>query len=144
MKVSGSQHIAAPIERVFAAVSDIARFPEVVPAVVDIEFVTEQRAGVGTRFDEIRSVKGFRSSTRLEVIESVPDACFVVSTTAFGSEWHTRFEVAPAGEHARLEMSMIAHTRGVVGRAFNRLIRRTMEKAVAEYLQHAKAYCESR
>jgi hypothetical protein len=41
--------IAAPADLVFGALSDIERFTDVADNVLAIEFLTEQRSGVGTR-----------------------------------------------------------------------------------------------
>ena len=44
-----SRTIAAPLDVVFRTVSDVKNFREAVPHIVDVEFVTEQQIGAGTR-----------------------------------------------------------------------------------------------
>ena len=69
--ISTTRQIDAPIEKVFAAVSDVRNFSEAVPHIVKVEFLTDQKTGVGTRFRETRLMGGKEASTELEVTEYV-------------------------------------------------------------------------
>ncbi len=46
--------IAAPPEKVFELVAHIDEFSKAVPHIIDVEFLSEQRTGVGTRFKSRR------------------------------------------------------------------------------------------
>ena len=61
-----SRLVDAPLERVFEVVSDIRNFSKAVPHIIDVQFLTEQTEGVGTRFRETRLLKGKEASTELE------------------------------------------------------------------------------
>ena len=50
-RVTVSRLIAAPADVVFRAVSDIERLPETSPDYLAVEFLSDTRSGVGTRFN---------------------------------------------------------------------------------------------
>ena len=58
-----SRTIDAPIERVFNAVADITEFSKALPHIVNVEFLTDSRLGVGTRFRETRLMRGKEAIT---------------------------------------------------------------------------------
>ncbi|MFT7665336.1 MAG: ribosome-associated toxin RatA of RatAB toxin-antitoxin module [Planctomycetota bacterium] len=41
--------IKAPIEKIFAVIADVEGFQTIVPEIVNVEFLSEQKSGVGTR-----------------------------------------------------------------------------------------------
>ena len=63
--------IHAPVDEVFRTVADIHNFATAVPEIVDVEFLSERRSGVGTRFRETREMGSRSASTVLEVTEYV-------------------------------------------------------------------------
>ena len=63
--------IDAPHARVFDAVANVENLPNVVPEVVEIELLSDDAPGVGTRFRETRMMNGKRTRTELEITESI-------------------------------------------------------------------------
>ena len=61
--------VQAPADRVFRTVSDIREFARAVPDVLGVEFLSEARTGVGTRFRETRRFGKREAATELEVTE---------------------------------------------------------------------------
>ncbi len=61
--------IEAPIDLVFRTVSEIENFSKAVPHIVNVEILTDQRKGVGTRFRETREMDGGQATTELDVTE---------------------------------------------------------------------------
>jgi ribosome-associated toxin RatA of RatAB toxin-antitoxin module len=53
---SVTRTIDAPIDVVFATVSDINNFSKAVPHITKVEFLSEQKTGVGARFEETREM----------------------------------------------------------------------------------------
>jgi hypothetical protein len=66
--------IGATVEQVWATVEDIATHIEWMADAESIDFVTEQRAGVGTEFDCRTRVGPFTTVDRMRVTEWVPGA----------------------------------------------------------------------
>ena len=66
-----SRAISAPVGNVFQAVAAIEQYPETFPSETTIEFVGEQREGVGTCFKETRLRSGRDGTSEVEVTEFV-------------------------------------------------------------------------
>jgi uncharacterized protein YndB with AHSA1/START domain len=96
--VTVSIEIAAPPEQVFDAVAHIESFQQVVEDIVNVEFVSEVRRGVGARFRETRTMKGRQATSTLEVTEYEPPSHVRLVSDEGGSVWDSVFRVAPKGE----------------------------------------------
>ncbi len=65
--------LAAPPRRVWADLEDISSHPEWMADAVGIRFLSEQRTGVGTRFECDTKVGPFRLTDVMEITEWVPE-----------------------------------------------------------------------
>ncbi len=135
--------IDAPVERVFAAVTDMGKFSEALPHVVEIEYLTERKTGVGTRFRETRLMGKRESITELEVTEHRPNEHVRMVTDSHGAVWDTVFSVAPRDTGTQLTLAMDARAYRLVPRIMNTLFRNMIAKAVAKDMECLKSYCES-
>lgn len=74
-----TRRIDAPIERVFDTVCDIGNFSQAIPDIVNVEFTSETRRGVGTRFKETRLmnplIKGMIKKAIEKDMDSVKSFC---------------------------------------------------------------------
>jgi uncharacterized membrane protein len=138
-----SRTIAAPVEAVFDCVAHIENFSHAVPDIASIEFLTQSRRGVGTRFRETRVMKGRQSTTELEVTEyDVPRRIRLVSDEG-GTIWDTVFTTAAVEGGTQLDMVMDARPHKVMAKFVNPFIGRMIAKAVEEDMNAVKVYCES-
>ena len=134
---------AAP-EAVFSTVSDISNFSEAVPHLVRVEFLTDQRVGVGARFRETRVMRGREATTELEVTEFVANERVRMVSDQGGTIWDTVFTVTPLGDGGgtRLDMVMDARPYRIMSRLMVTLIKGVVTKAIAADMDAVKAYCE--
>ena len=98
--------IEAPAGVVFRTVADIGHFSQAVPHIVKVEFLSELKSGVGTRFRETRLMNGREASTELEVTEHVENDHVRIVSDAGGAIWDTVFTVSPSGKGTELTMVM--------------------------------------
>lgn len=138
--------INAPVEAVFEAVANISKFTEAVPQIMRVDFLTESRGGVGTRFRETRKMRGREASTVLEVTEYVRNKHVRLVSDAGGTVWDSLFTVAPVGdgESTRLDLVMEARPYRLMARVFVPLMRGVVAKAVAEDMDAVKGWVEGR
>lgn len=137
-----TRRISAPIEHVFETVSDISNFRKAIPHITEVEFLTEQHVGVGTRFRETRLMKGRKASTELEVTEYVPaDRVRLVSDVG-GTVWDTVFTVRQEGDEVELQMVMEARAYKLLARLLNPMIKGMIRKAIEQDLDAVKVWCE--
>lgn len=135
--------IDAPVERVFRTIADIRHFSEAVPDIVGVEFLSETRTGVGTRFRETRKFGKREAANDLEVTEYVEDRRVRFVSDAGGTVWDTVFEVEAAGGGTTLEMAMDARPHTLLARLVTPLMKGVVRRAIAKDMDAVKAYCES-
>lgn len=136
--------IAAPVDLVFETISDVRNFRNAVPHITNIEFVTEQQVGVGTRFKETRMMKGSEQTVELEVAEFVENDRVRMISDAGGTIWDTLFTVAADGDNTTLEMEMEIKPHTFFARIITPFIRGMVVKGVEADMDAVKAYCEEK
>lgn len=138
-----SRVIDAPVEHVFDTVAHIENFSKAVPHITDVEFLSEQRRGVGTRFRETRVLRGRQASTELEVTEYVENERIRLVADEGGSIWDSTFTVTPDGEGTKLSLVMEARPHTLVARILNPLTKGIIRKSIEGDMDAVKAFCEA-
>ncbi len=142
-QTSVSINIQAPIEKVFAAISDIESFPIRAEAITEVEFLTEQRSGIGTQFRETRMLKGRESQTELEVTEFVENDRIRMVSDQGGTIWDTIFIVQQTESDTRLDMTMDAKPYKLMAKLMNPLIKGMIARFIQKDMDELKAWCET-
>ena len=141
-RIVAARRIDAPIGEVFHAVADIDNFALALPQIVNVEFLTPQKSGVGTRFIETRLMRGKEVRTQLEVTEYVQAERVRLVSDQGGTVWDTVFTVAEAGPQTELTMVMEARAHTWTARIVNPFISPYISRAVQADMDAVKAYCE--
>lgn len=141
-KITITRTIHAAVPAVFATVSDIRNFSKAIPDIVDVEFVTDQKTGAGTRFIETRDFKGRKVSTELEVTEYVKDEKVRIVSDSQGTVWDSVFFVENLNGECKLTLEMIAKPYKISARLMNLFLKRFIKKAISKDMDSVKTYCE--
>lgn len=144
IRTAVSRTIDAAPEMVFSIVSDISNYSKAVPHLVRVEFLTDQRVGVGARFRETRVMRSREATTEIEVTEFVANERVRMVSDEGGTIWDTVFTVNPLGDGrgTRLDMVMDARPYRILSRLMAPLIKGVVTKAIAADMDAVKAYCE--
>ena len=134
--------INAPVGRVFETVANIEGFSEAVPDIVGVEFLSEQRRGLGAKFKETRIMKGREVSSVLEVTEYIENERVRLVSDQGGTVWDSAFTLRPSGDQTLLELTMDARPYKLLARFVNLMIKPVLTKALASDMDAVKAYCE--
>ena len=134
--------IAAPVHTVFETVAQIEQFQAVIPQIMQVEFLTPSRSGVGTRFRESRAMGRRVVSTELEVTEYVADEHVRLVSDEGGTIWDTVFRVIPRGESTELTMTMDARPYRLLARIGVPLMKRFVRRAIERDMDAVKSHCE--
>jgi carbon monoxide dehydrogenase subunit G len=134
--------IAAPIEQVFETIANVESFKRAIPHIVDIEFLSETRSGVGTRFRETRLRKGNKATTDLEITECVANDRIRMVTDSHGTIWDSVFAVKEAPGGTELTLTMDANAHQVVAKLMNAIVMPAIRSAIEADLDSVKQYCE--
>lgn len=142
-RITVTRQVTAPVERVFDAVAHIENFKEAVPDIVGVEFLSDTKRGVGTRFRETRQMGKRTATVELEVTEYVANEHIRIVSDAGGTIWDTTFRVQAAGA-GRAELSMVMDDKAyrLLAKLMNPMIRPMVRKAVERDLDAVKTYCE--
>ena len=139
-----SRIIRAPATNVFETVADATDYTKAVPEIVEVEFLSDQRSGVGTRFRETRLMGRRQATTELEVTEYVANERIRMVSDAGGTVWDSLFTVTPVGDATRLDLVMEARPYRMLSRILVPLMKRAVAKAVAGDMDAVKAHLEAR
>lgn len=137
-----SKVIHAPPAFVFQTVADIMNFSEAVPEIKDVEFLSESRVGIGTKFRETRMMRGKEYKTVLEVTEYVNNDHVRMVADEGGTVWDSLFSVALRGESTQLNMRMDVRPYKLMSKIIAPLILGVVQRGVEENLDSIKVYCE--
>lgn len=143
--VATTRQIHAPRAHVFQCLARVEHFSQAVPHILSVEFLTDSRYGVGTRFRETREMNGREATTILEVTELVENDRVRMVSEAGGTTWDTLFTVTesdgspiPVTMHMRME----AIPRTLLAHLMVPLILGMVGKAVESDMDAVQAYCE--
>ncbi len=134
--------IDAPVGEVFDVVAHIDKFSLAVPAITDVEFLSEQRQGVGTRFRETRVMGRREATSELEVTEYEENARIRLVATEGGSTWDSLFTTVAEGSGTRLDFEMVATPHTLGARILNPLTKGIVARAIRGDLEAVKTHCE--
>ena len=133
---------AAP-ETVFDTVAHIDTFSKALPHITNVEYLTDQTRGVGTRFRETRLFGKREGKTELEVTEYEPPSKVRLVSDAGGTVWDTVFMVSASDDGTRLAMNMDARPHTFVARLITPLTSRVVRRALERDMDAVKEYCET-
>lgn len=137
-----TRQIAAPVDAVFATIASIEEFKKAIPHITEVEFLSEQRTGVGTRFRETRLMGKREASTVLEVTEYVENDRVRMVADSHGTIWDTVFTVEPGRAGTQLVMHMETRSHKLLAKLTTKLLRGMIAKAIEKDLNEVKRYCE--
>lgn len=136
--------VRAPVDCVFSTLARIENFSKAVPGITDIEFLTDQQYGVGTRFRETRVMNGREAKAVLEVVELDENRMIRLVSDEGGAVWDTVFQVEPAGDDGtRMIMNMDARPHTFMARLITPMIINMVGKFVQADMDSVTQYCES-
>ncbi|HEX2473234.1 MAG TPA: SRPBCC family protein [Lacipirellulaceae bacterium] len=95
-----AKRVAAPIDTVFDAASDIEHAAEHIRGIEKIELLTPGPIGLGTRWRETRKMMGHEATETLEFTAFDRPRSYTIGCLSCGSYFETTFRFAPAASNA--------------------------------------------
>jgi len=95
-RVTVSEQIAAPVEKVFAVFTDIERASEHVSGIKDVKMLTPGSFSLGTRWRETREVLGHPDTAEMEVTSFEKDRTYTITHHKLGARIDTMFSFEPS------------------------------------------------
>jgi len=135
--------IDAPVELVFKTIADINEFSKAIPDIVKVEFLSDAKSGVGTRFRETRIMKGKEAATELEVTEYEDNQRIRIVADTGGTIWDSVFTVAENNGGTELTLVMEARPHTLIAKLTTPLISGMVKKAIENDMNAVKNFCEN-
>jgi len=132
----------APIDFVFATISNPQSFSKVSEDVVRIEMLSDTTSGVGTRFRETRKMGKREATTDLEITECVENEHVRFVSDAGGAIWDTIYTVSTVDDQTRMEVVMDARPYKLMARIMIPFIKGMVGKFMAKDMDAVTAYCD--
>jgi len=140
--VTTTRTIQAPLEKVFQTLADVRNFKNAVTGITNVEFLTEQQSGVGTRFRETREMKGKEHTVELEVTELVENDRVRIVSDEQGTVWDTVFSVEQQDDGVLMTMVMEVKPYKLKAKIATPLIMGFVSKAIESDMDEVVRYCE--
>lgn len=141
-KIEARRTIRAPREEVFEVTAHIEGYADVVAEITGVEFLSEQRTGVGTRFRETRQSGRRSASTELEVTEYDRPARIRLVADEGGSTWDTTYTYLTSREGTELHLLMDVRPHSIRARILSRFIRGMVRRALERDLDAVQRHFE--
>ena len=135
--------IDAPVDFVFNTVAEIDNFSKAIPHIADVEFLSDVKRGVGSRFRETRLMMGREASTVLEVTEYVENERVRLVSDEGGTVWDSVFSVRPADGGTELTLAMDAAPYTFKSRMLVPIMKLVIRMGLVKDMDAVKQYCEN-
>lgn len=146
MRIKVETVIAAPIETVFALMTDLARWPDAISAIDRIDVLTDGPVAAGTRFRETRRMFGREATEEMTVAELSPPTRFVLTAFNHGTAYHAEHVLAATEGGTRLTLIFDGTPKTMMARLMlplGLLMRGTVTKQLAADLADIKRAAEA-
>jgi hypothetical protein len=105
MKISMTERIIAPQERVFGLFADLDGAPGRIAGITKLERLTVGPVGVGTRWRETRVMFGKEATEEMEFTVFEPPRRYVVEAESHGMHYRSEYQFEPAGGATDVHMT---------------------------------------
>lgn len=140
--IEASRTILAPREAVFEVTAHIENYAEVIPNITGVEYLSDQKTGVGARFKETRQMGKRSGTTELEVTEYDPPERVRLVSDQGGTIWDTVYTYEPTEAGTKLTMVMDIRPYKLAARLVTPFVYKVVSKAVESDMDAVKQHCE--
>lgn len=98
-----TRRVNAPIDRVFAVLTELERAPERISSIKRLEIITPGPVGRGTKFRETRMMFGKEATETMEITDVQPGKSMTISAGSCGAVFTTTFQLSREGSGTLIE-----------------------------------------
>jgi hypothetical protein len=139
-------HIGAPIDRVFAIMTNFAHAPNVIQGITKVEVLSAGPVGVGTRFKETRVMFGRDATETMEVTAFDAPRSYTLTALSCGVEFKSAFLFEPDGAGTKVTLSLQGKPRTLLARILSPISRMLMgpmmKKCIVKDMEDVKRAAE--
>lgn len=145
MNITLSRTVNATVAHVFGVYTDIANAATRVEGIENIEILTDEPIGVGTRFRETRIMFGRASTEEMEITEFEPNKKYTVEAFTCGAHFQTVFQFRPNGNSTKLDVEPKTRSVSLFAKLMSPLgflMAGSMKKMFEPDIDQLNQYCE--
>ncbi len=138
-KIEITEHVQAPVERVFALAADFANASERIGSIIKVEMLTEGPVGVGTRFVETRRMFKREAREEMEVVAFEPPHRYALAADSCGCRYLSELRFTGEAGGTRVVMtfeatplSLLARIMSVLSRPMIKMLRHEVQRDLAD------------
>jgi hypothetical protein len=135
MKLETNRLVRAPLQRVFAAATDLHGAPARIPTILKLEVLTDGPIRAGTRFRETRRLFGREATAEMEILALEPLRSYLVGCDDHGCSYRTEFRFEPRDGGTHVTMEFTAEPMTTSAKIMSFLMRPLMRKALNECMK---------
>lgn len=128
--ITVTRHIEAAPDVVFDRASDFRNAPDVIPAIIRVEVLTDGPIRVGTKFRETRMMFKREATETMEVLEFERPHRYVLGAENCGCRYRMDFRFAPGGRGTDVTMQFDAQPLTLFARMMSVLMKPMMKSMV--------------
>jgi hypothetical protein len=147
MRITLATWIDAPVEVAYAAVTDVASWPQFISGIERVEMLTPGPIAAGARFRETRVMFGRRATEEMSVAEAVPLRRLVLTADNHGTAYRIEHSFETEGSRSRLELTFEGRPVTLLARLLlplGYLFRGSVERQIMGDLADLKSEAERR
>lgn len=129
--------VDAPIDIVWAIITDLERSPEIIGAISHVERLDSGRNfGVGTRWRETRTMFGREATEEMVITAVEPGTSYTVEADGHGAHYVSTMRLEAIGDRAtKLHMTFDAQPDGLVSKVMANTVGRLMMGSTRKALE---------
>ena len=134
--------VQATLAEVFKIAATPEIWPQVLPQIKEISFLSENRKGIGTRFTEIRILDDQKISAIKEIVDFEKNSYVRIISKAGGATWDFTFSTEEEPQGVQLRCVMTATADNTLTQSTIVMTQQMMEELWSQDLEYMKSYCE--
>lgn len=147
MNVEVDIEIAAPKERIWAAITDIENCADMISGIENINVLNQPENGVvSLKWEETRTMFGKQATETMWITEAEENRYYKTRAENHGTVYISKLALSEQGENSKLTMSFTAEAQTTMTKIFSALmgvfVKGSMKKMIAKDLADIKAFVE--
>lgn len=134
--------IDAPLEEVFAFMTDPKNAPGIYDYVVKTEKVTEGPVQVGTQIKEVKEIRGREITSTLTVLAYTQNDTYAFKNEVNGYTVEYHYTLKPSGEGTTVQFNGILRPKGIKSFFFKPMFERIIKTEDSDHLDRLKKLLE--
>ncbi|WP_445488967.1 SRPBCC family protein [Niallia sp. 03133] len=134
--------IAKPVELVFAYMANLGNAPEYMRNVEETHKITEGPIEIGTKYQEIRKVRGKKAVSEIEYLSFEENVSYKTRSNSNGLIVDYEYEFSEIDEGTQVQFKAVLHVKGFMMKLTKRMLVNILRAEDGDHLERVKKSLE--